>query len=73
MCTRNPLENFSWQSAILLSILDIDPVYFNKVLAFRHLALYVTTVIHIKYIHLDLEILIDMDRYLRSHTYTENP
>lgn len=60
------------QSAILLSILDRHPVYSSKMLAFGHLAPYVAIVIYIRYVHLDLEILVDIDRYLCSHTYSKN-
>lgn len=61
------------QSAIPLSILETYPVYYNKMLAFGHLDPYVAIVIYIKYVHLDLEILVDMDRNLCSHTCSENP
>lgn len=62
-----------WQSAFFLSILDIGPEYFNKVLTIIHLTLHMAILIHIKCIHFDLEIPIDMSIYLCSHTYTENP
>lgn len=52
MCTWNSLENTELVAvSSLLGILDVHPVYINKVLAFRYLASQVT--ICIKYMHLD--------------------